>query len=537
MANREPNAQKKLSMLTRRQLLNHAAAGAAVFGLSHLLDPTKALAGTADAVAAMIEGQTPKMGGKLVYGQTYPNWALGQSNRGEHPYYHLDLLTRSNWNALTWVDEDLNVQLELARTLTPNDKLDVWDCTIHEGVMFHDGSELTADDVVASIRLHMLGGVGLIKNNVARTEKISKYAIRFHLEQPNAEFPYALAEYRAMMFKAKDDLEEMGFDGIGTGPFQLIETDNARQFRSRRNENYWMENGPYLDELLGVITLGNAAINGFRSGQLNAVWNIDPGQIGQYEDAGGMIHASASGDQFYLVLPKNLDFPWNDQRVRQAMALAIDRVKINTIVYNDPDGWTGNDTHMNGVNAEFVPRKVERDVAQAKALLAEAGYGDGITLPAVAFCPSFPEEPRVYPIVTESLAEAGIVLKFEERPCDGFSPYTFAVNKPYGRPRRSLVGPRNPFINLGRPFTAEIGDWSTKGAERYQQLLQKAVGLKDQAERTKIYIEVQRIAQEEVPGIMLGARRNMVAHAANVKNARSHTQNWSSRFESIWIDA
>ncbi len=267
----------------------------------------------------------------------------------------------------------MNVQLELARTLTSNDTLGVWNCTIHESVMFHDGTEFTAGDVVASVALHMQGGVGMIKNTVARTEKVGKYAVRFHLSQPNAEFPYALAEYRAVMFKAKDNLDEMGFDGIGTGPLQLIETDNARQFRSRRNENYWMENGPYLDELHGVITTGNAAINGFRSGQLNTVYYIDPGQIGQFEDAAGKIQAPASGDQFYVVLPKNVSFPWNDQRVRKAMALAIDRNKINAVVYNDPDGWAGSDSHMNGVNGEFVARGIVRDVAQAKALLAEAG--------------------------------------------------------------------------------------------------------------------------------------------------------------------
>ncbi|WP_136057704.1 hypothetical protein [Candidatus Halocynthiibacter alkanivorans] len=119
----------------------------------------------------MIVGQTSKMGGTLVYGQTYPNWALGQSNRGEHAYHHLDLLTRSMWNALTWVDEDMNVQLELASALTSNDMLDVWDCTIHEGVMFHDGTELTADDGFASVTLHMQGGVGMMKNTVARMRR------------------------------------------------------------------------------------------------------------------------------------------------------------------------------------------------------------------------------------------------------------------------------------------------------------------------------------------------------------------------------
>ena len=524
--------------LNRRQFVTQVSAGATVFGLSHLLDPNQALAATPEMVLEMVDGQTPKQGGILTYGQTYPNWALGQSNKGEHPYFWLDLLTRSVWNALTWVDEDMNVQLELATALTPNEDLTVWDCTIKEGVMFHDGTELTSADVIASMNFHK-DAIGLIRQNVDRMEPMGKYGVRFFLTGANAEFPYALAEYRAMILKANDNAEEMGYDGIGSGPFKLVEIDNARQFRAERFDDYWM-GAPYLDELRGVIAMGNAAINGFRAGQLNSVWNIDPGQIGQYEEAGGQVHASAAGDQFWLILPKNLDFPWNDVRVRKAMSLAIDRPAINRIVYNDPDGWTGNDSHMTGVNKEFVARPVERDVDQAKALLAEAGYADGVTLPAMVFCPSFPEEPRVYPIVTESLAEVGINLAFQERPCDGFNPFVNAVNQPIGRPRRNLVGPRNPFINLGRASSrnaAEPGGWTGEASEKYDALVLEAVGTPDAAKRTELYQEAQKILQEEVPGIMLGGRRNMVAHAANVRNARSHSQNWSSRFEYIWIDA
>ncbi|MEO1293213.1 MAG: ABC transporter substrate-binding protein, partial [Pseudomonadota bacterium] len=236
--------------LSRRDVLTQVSAGATVLTLGHLLDPSKALASTPDIVTDMMAGQTPKRGGILTYGQTYPNWALGQSNRGEHPYFWLDLLTRSVWNALTWVDEDMNVQLELATSLTPNEDLTVWECTIAEGVMFHDGSELTSADVIASMNFHK-DAIGLIRQNVKSMEAMGKYGVRFFLENANAEFPYALAEYRAMILKANDNLEEMGYDGIGSGPFKLIEIDNARQFRAERFEDYWM--GPaHLDELRGV---------------------------------------------------------------------------------------------------------------------------------------------------------------------------------------------------------------------------------------------------------------------------------------------
>ena len=65
----------------------------------------------------------------------------------------------------------------------------------------------------------------------------------------------------------------------------------------------------------------------------------------------------------------------------------------------------------------------------------------------------------------------------------------------------------------------------------------EAVGTADPERRLELYHEAQRLSQDEVPGIMLGGRRNMVAHRPEVRNARSHSQNWSSRFEYIWIDA
>jgi len=180
----------------------------------------------------------------------------------------------------------MNVQLEFATSLTLSEDLSIWDRTIKEVVMFQDGTELTSADIIESMDFHK-DAIGLIRQNVERMEPMGKYGVRFFLVKANAEFPYALAEYRAMILKANENVGQMSFDGIGSGPFKLFENDSARQFRAERFDDYWMGAPPYLDELRGVIAMGNAAINGFRAGQLNAVWSIDPGQIGLYEEAGG----------------------------------------------------------------------------------------------------------------------------------------------------------------------------------------------------------------------------------------------------------
>ena len=531
-----------MSSITKRQFLQILGLGTASLGVSGLFGAGPAWA-AADAPdwAGLPDGAVPKSGGKLVYGQTYPNWDLGTSDRGENPYYWIDLLTRSIWNPLVWIDDDFNMRGELAQSWEPADEtLTKWDFRLREGVMFHNGKEMTSQDVIDSMRSHIeRKGSGFLNKWVVDVEALGPYTVRFNLTAPYAEFPFLLAEYRLVIFpSAATDV--IGFEGIGTGPYKLVEIDNKRGFKAVRNENYWMAGRPFADEVEGYIVTTQTAINGLRAGQFNAVFNIDPTTAGQFEDAGALIHRARGGDQFLLTMPKNMDMIWNDVRVRQALSLSIDREAINTIVYQDPGTWIGNDSHMSGLNAEFLPREVALDIEKAKRLLAEAGHPNGITLPSIVYCPSFPEEPRIMAIIAESVKKAGIQLELKEIACDGFSAYGTAVNAPVGRPRRSLVGPRSPAINMGRMEpevgVGENGGWAGPKADEYKALYNATVAEPDLAKRTEMYHQLQRIAQEDVPAIMLGGRRNMLAHMPNVKNLRAHSQNWSTRFDEFWIE-
>lgn len=526
--------------ISKRQFLQMLGLSASSLGMAAVLGfPARAATGSLPDWAALPEGATPKTGGKLIYGQTYPNWALGVSDNGRHPYYFIDLLTRSIWNCLLWVDHDFTLQGELAESWGPSDEtLKVWEFKLREGVLFHDGTEMTSADAVASLQAHVVQqGSGFVHQWFESAEVLDRYSFRTTLKASYAEWPYALAEYRITVSPAAAAGDILG-TGIGTGPFKIVDIDNKRGFQAVRHEQYWLEGRPFADEVEGYIVNSQSAINGFRSGQFNAVFNIDPVTSGQYETAGGIVHKSAGGDQFLLGLPKNLDLPWNDPRVREAMSLSIDRDRINSIVYNDPGTWVGNDTHMSGINPEFLPRPVSYDPAHAKALLAEAGYPDGITLPTISYTASFPEEPRVMAIVAESLKENGITVELREMPADGFRDYGLQVNAPIGRPVRSLIGPRNPAINLGRMVTnpQEAAGWSGEIHEKFVVQYQAAIAEPDNAKRFAMFRELQALIQSDTPAIVLGGRRNMMAHAPTVHNLKSHTQNWSSRFDDFWID-
>ena len=133
-----------MSKFLRRDVLR-GGAGAGLF----LASLDQALLGEAFAQGV------PKRGGTLSYAQLSANRRAADASNAKHPYNVVDANTRLQWNCLTWVNEKLGWELELASKIEPtDDRLIVWDVTLREGVLFHNGTEMTANDVVSSFEYH-----------------------------------------------------------------------------------------------------------------------------------------------------------------------------------------------------------------------------------------------------------------------------------------------------------------------------------------------------------------------------------------------
>lgn len=511
----------------RRRLLI-GASGAVALSLNELMWPDEAHA----------QAAVPKRGGKFVYTNTYPNNRIGDAKTGRHPHYWLDLNNRSAYNALTWVDEKLEVQAELATAWEPSADLKTWDITLRDGVSFHDGREMTADDVVASFKFHQVAAS--FAKQIVGIEKLGRSKVRMMLDAPNGEFPYLLAEYHMMIMPAAEP-DVIGLSGIGTGPFKIMELDPKRRIILARHEGYWRKNLPYLDSLEVVSSPGRmeTALNGFRGDAFDAVLGVDPGLLPDLERTPNLKYdLSASGDQALMVLPKHEGSPLNVKRVRQALALAIDREKIVRIVYGTKGGWVGNDSHLTPSNAAFVPRTVKRDVAKAKALLAAAGHPNGITLPTFYFSATWPEIPRIFQVLSESVKEAGIILPIEQRPPDGYRAWRVedAAKTRKHRFAYGGAGPRNPGVSLHRlrPAYNESGYWSGPACDEYMALYQQSLAEGAPDKRRAAHVRMQAILHEEVPIISPVGRKNMLIYKPNVHGLRNHSQLWSVRFDEIW---
>ncbi|MGD9944737.1 MAG: ABC transporter substrate-binding protein, partial [Burkholderiaceae bacterium] len=209
------------------------------------------------------------------------------------------------------------------------------------------------------------------------------------------------------------------------------------------------------------------------------------------------------------------------------------------IVYGTKTGWIGNDSHLTPANtASFLPRPVKRDVAKAKRLLAEAGYPNGITLPTFYFTASWPEIPRVFQVVAQTVKDAGITMPIEQRPGDGYRDWR-VEDAAKTRKHRFAYGPsgvRNPGVSLFRmrPDNNESGYWSGPGCDRYQSLYSQAIGERDPARRNALYKQMQEILFDEVPAIHPVGRKNMLIHKPDVRGLKNHSQFWSIRFDDVW---
>lgn len=523
---------QKRNLFTRRTVLAGAGAATLAAALGEVLPGGTALG-----------AETPKKGGSVSYAVLVVNSKHKSLKTAKHPYYGIEDRTKNAYNTLTWVDHDLEVQPEVAtRWEAVSDDQTVWEVDIREDIKFHDGRELTVEDVISSYNFHKDPKVGssFVKKMLAKVEKAGPSRVRFHLQTPNSEFGWWAAEYRQVIMPAAD-FETIGMDGIGSGPFKFARIDPQRRMVYEANEDYWGA-GPYLEklEVIAQPSMG-PAMNGYRSGQFDMIMAIDPAMVPQFEALPDtVVDIAKAGSQMLVILPKHEDSPFKDVRVRKALTLAIDRQKIIDIVYHGKLAWLPNDSHMSDANGDFLPRPTVRDVAEAKRLLAEAGYPEGITLPTLYYSSYYPEIDRVFQVMAESVKEAGITLPIEARQLSGYRKWRVEDPEKTRHHRFAMgpVGARNPAANLfrmARPDYNESGYWhpSPKGDE-YIALYEKAMRTGDRMKRREIYHEMQRILQAEVPSLFVIGRRQVDVSRSSVHGWKTHSQSWSGKFDTVW---
>ena len=188
------------------------------------------------------------------------------------------------YNNLTQLDESLTPQPELAESFEANADATEWTFKIRKGVEFHDGSKLTADDIVYTMNRHLgEDSASVFKSMLAPVtewKKVGTHEVKAVLSSPNSDLPAILALFQAKVIKNGTKGE-----GIGTGPFTVESFEPGVRSVHKRNENYWREPA-HLDAIeANAITDPVARVNAVVSGDIQMAGTVDPNSFRQIEES------------------------------------------------------------------------------------------------------------------------------------------------------------------------------------------------------------------------------------------------------------
>ncbi len=306
----------------------------------------------------------------------------------------------------------------LAKTWSISDDGKVYTFELHRGVKFHNGQPFTAADVKYTLDLardpeNQTKTHKEYYKDIANVEVVDDYAVKITLNTVNSMFFYDLARGDSVILP-KDMQPTMKTHPVGTGPFMFKEWVKGDHVTLVKFEEYYQEGLPYLDEVVFKFIDSAPARNAaLKAGDLDVIgWVTSPETAVDFEkDPRFKVYSGVTtGD--VIMSTNNSRKPFNDVRVRRAMAHAIDRRAIidgAMFGYGTPIG-----THMSPINPNYVDLTwmYPYDPEKAKLLLAEAGYPNGFE--AVIKLPSmYPYSVRSGEIITDLFKKVGITLKIE----------------------------------------------------------------------------------------------------------------------------
>lgn len=446
------------------------------------------------------------------------------------------------YSGLTRLDLNMQAEPDLATEWTSNDNLTEWTFTLREGLKFHDGSPCVATDVVASFEAILNPDFASpARNNVGPIEKVEAVddlTVRFTLSAPYADLPVAVAYTNARIIPASvisGDFESLRSGGNGTGPFKLVSYEPDRLMVVERNPDYYDPARPHVDRVeVHVFPDLSAQVSSLIAGDIDLMSTVEPNDFMRLEGQEGIDTLRAPSGQFCNVNFGTDIEPFNDVRLRQALALTIDRDAMVDFM-TEGFGTKGNDTPLNEAYPFFeaLPQR-EKDIEKAKALLAEAGYPDGFTAELIASDrPAIRTQLAV--ALKEMAKEAGITINVNTMPHATYLEQVWTKGSFY-------IGFYNmqptPDGILKLLFTSDAAWNETRwNNAAFDELVAKARAVADPAQRTELYTEAQQLMHEEVPSLIpaffdvLGAKRTWM------QNYQVHPRASFFRLDHAWLTA
>jgi peptide/nickel transport system substrate-binding protein len=444
----------------------------------------------------------------------------------------LDMLAQTG-EYLCLSDQHLTLQPVLAESWSANSAADVWTFKIRKGVKFHNGSPLTADDVVYTYKLQTnpksgssalsaFGGV-LVPDGVT---KVDDFTVAFHLVAPNGNFPYLTSSdnYNMIILPNNYDPATWQSSFIGTGPFVLKNYTPKVGASFTRNEHYWGTKArPAATEFTFYDT---------QTPQILALTGGTVDVVGQFSVTGGEqllsggYNVSKLKSSAHRELSMRCDqAPFTDPRVRQAIALSLNRPDTVKALFK---GFAdvGNDSPFAPVYPSTDTSVAQRaqDIAKAKSLLSAAGHPSGFSTQLIGN--DVQEISEYAQIVAQAAKSIGVTINVKMESSSVYYGKATFGNSDWLDATMSLVdyGHRSvPNVFLTAPLQTinaktGTGPWNAAhfSNSQYDKLAQQYIATVDLSTQRQIAGQIETLLLNETPIIYGYFYNYLSAWAKNV---------------------
>ena len=492
MATTNPRAALAAS---RRNFLLMCAAASGTALVS--LDPRSAFA-----------ADTPKRGGTLRVGFYIEAATMDPHLSGskiDRQVYH------NIYEPLVTLDVKLGIKPGLAESWQqPDSRTLIF--KLRRGVKFQDGTDFNAEAARFNFNRMKTEPKSVRKGEVASIDSVDvvdSHTIKINLKRPDAALLATLTDRAGMMVSPKVAQEkgselERNAKGAGTGPFEFVEWVKDSHLLIKRNDNYWnKQGGPYLDRVrYRPIPDDTVKLQSLQTGEIDVMDYVQPRDV-----------AAVRADRNVVVVdvPSLADFayqlnhtrpPFATKALRQAVAYSLDLEQIVKGVWLNvgvpangpipPTSWA--------YDRSIAP--IKRDLARVKAKLAEGGQPNGFTFTMTTN--NIPINVQEAEVIQAQLREAGITMKIKL--VDSATLISDGNNKNFEMISYQWSGRPDPDGNTYQFYKTTPGtslNWSGISNPQIDTLLDKSREVSSQAERKKLFSDLTRILQDELPMVFI----------------------------------
>ena len=414
---------------------------------------------------------------------------------------------------------------------------------LRRGVKFHDGTDFNAEAAKFNFNRMKTEPKSVRKGEVASIESVDvvdPYTIKINLRRPDAALLATLTDRAGMMVSPKVAQErgpelERNAKGAGTGPFEFVEWVKDDHLLIKRNDNYWnKQGGPYLDRIrYRPIPDDTVKLQSLQAGEIDVMDYVQPRDVAAVKADKNVVVLDVPSLASFAYQLNHTRPPFDNKALRQAVAYAIDLEQVVKGVWLNvgvpsngpipPTSWAYDNTL----------KPIKRDLVRAKAKLAEGGKPGGFAFTMTTA--NIPINIQEAEVIQAQLTEAGMSMKVKL--VDAATQLSDGNSRNFDMISYQWSGRPDPDGNIYQFYRTTPGtslNWSGISNPQLDALLDKTREVSNQAERKKLYSQVTKILQEELPMIF-------IVHPVEPKAFGPRVQGYEPipdgmmRFRTVWL--